>query len=178
MVKAGYTDNSNDGFAEDLQAMFSGTQKLSLQPTRAAYVIKYGIYPYLKETLTSELASSKYVLISFDESLNKVTQSNQMDIAVRYVRDGKSHVRYLTSQFPGHSAAVDLEREIKSSLAGILDHNRLTMISMGGPNVNLKLLKMLQAERAEGGQPELIFIGVCNQHVIHNSFKAGAEKSG
>ena len=97
-----------------------------------------------------------------------MTQKNQMDIAVRYFTEGQSHVRYLSFQFLGHSIAEDLEQEVELCLNGILDHNRLTMISMDGPNVDLKLLKILQKEKEEGGQPELINTGICNQHVIHN----------
>ena len=35
-----------------------------------------------------------------------------MDIAVRYVYEGKSNIRYLTSQFHGYATAEDLEREL------------------------------------------------------------------
>ena len=52
------------------------------------------------------------------------------------------------------------------------------MVSMDGPNVNLSLLGILKAERKEGGQPDLIDIGICNQRVLHNAFKHGAEKNG
>ena len=63
-------------------------------------------------------------------------------------------------------------------MEGIIDHHHLTMVSMDGPNVNLSLLGILKAERKEGGQPDLIDIGICNQRVLHNAFKHGAEKNG
>ena len=124
------------------------------------------------------LKNSKFVSLSFDECLNKVTQTNQIGIAVRYVLDSRSHIRYLTSQFLSHAKASDLEREIKCALEGIIDHHQLTMVSMDGPNVNLSLLGILKSERKEGGQPDLIDICICNHHVLHNNFKHGAEKNG
>ena len=65
MVKAVYSDNSNEGLANDLQAMLPGSQKLCLSPNRAAYVIKFGIYPHLKDILNSQLNNSKFVSLSF-----------------------------------------------------------------------------------------------------------------
>ena len=75
--------------------------------------------------------------------------------------------RYLTSPFLGHARASDLEREIKCALEGIIDRHQLTMVPMNGLNVNLSLLGILKSERKEGGQPDLIDIGICNQHVLH-----------
>ena len=38
--------------------------------------------------------------------------TQQMDIAERYVYEGKSNIGYLTSQFLGCATAEDLEREL------------------------------------------------------------------
>ena len=48
---------------------------------------------------------------------------------------------------------------------------------MGGPNVNLKFLQMIQTERSENEQRQLIDIGSCGLHTIHNSFKTGAQST-
>ena len=48
---------------------------------------------------------------------------------------------------------------------------------MDGPNVNLKLLKMIQTERSENEQRQLIDIGSCGLHTIQNSFKTGAQST-
>ena len=49
---------------------------------------------------------------------------------------------------------------------------------MDDPNVNIKLLKMIQAERSENEQHQLIDIGSCDLHTIRNAFKTDAESSG
>ena len=46
---------------------------------------------------------------------------------------------------------------------------------MDGPNVNLKLLKNLKEKRNELGTRRLISVARCNLHIIHGSFKSGAE---
>ena len=97
--------------AEDLQAMMPVS--LHLGPTKVSYyIIQHGIYPYLKEVLVKELCNTEFLSFPFDESLNKQTQTQQMDIALRYVYEGKSNIRYLTSQFHGYATAEDLEREL------------------------------------------------------------------
>ena len=60
----------------------------------------------------------------------------------------------------------------------VLDANKLIQSGMDGPNVNIKLLKMIQAEWSENEQHQLIDIGSCGLHTIHNTFKTGAESTG
>ena len=59
-----------------------------------------------------------------------------------------------------------------------MDANKLIQVEMDGPNVNIKLLKMIQAERSENKQHQLIDIDSCGLHTIHNVFKTGAESTG
>ena len=49
---------------------------------------------------------------------------------------------------------------------------------MNEPNVNIKLLKMIQAEQSENDQHQLTDIGSCGLHTIHNAFKTRAESTG
>ena len=85
--------NSNEGLTEDLQAM------MHLGPTKVSYIIQHGVYPYLKEVLVKELCNAEFLSLLFDETLNKQTQTQQMGIALRYIYEGKSNIRYLTSEF-------------------------------------------------------------------------------
>ena len=55
--------------------------------------------------------------------------------------------------------------------------SKLIQVGMDGPNVNIKLLKMIQAERSEN-EHQLIDIGSCGLHTIHNAFKTGTESTG
>ena len=44
----------------------------------------WGIAPDVKEQLRNNIEKAKYVVVSFDESLNHTTQSCQMDLLLRY----------------------------------------------------------------------------------------------
>ena len=47
-----------------------------------------------------------------------------MDIAVRYVYEGKSNIHYLTSQFLGCATAKDLERELKEGIKNVINQQK------------------------------------------------------
>ena len=49
-------------------------------------------------------------------------------------------------------------------------------ISMDGPNVNLKCYHNLFQERKGEELPDLLNIGSCSWHVVHESFKKGAKE--
>ena len=56
--------------------------------------------------------------------------------------------------------------------------NRIIQVSMDGPLTNWKFFNLLQKDRVEKEQHDLIDIGSCSLHIIHNAFKIGAESSG
>ena len=57
--------------------------KFSCARTKCAYLCRFGIAPYFSELLLKSVkACSEFVLL-FDESLNPVTQTKQMDVYIR-----------------------------------------------------------------------------------------------
>ena len=58
-----------------------------------------------------------------------------------------------------------------------LNHGHLYGVSMDGPHVNLKFYQELTKKREEQMFHSLLDIGSCRLHIIHGSFKTGAEKS-
>ena len=102
-----------------------------------------------------------------------------MDLLARYFDETEERVkiRYLDSQFLGCGTLNDLKKNFNESLK-VLDANKLIQSGMDGLNVNIKLLKMIQAEWSENKQHQLIDIGSCGLHTIHNTFKTGAESTG
>jgi hypothetical protein len=46
------------------------------------------------------------------------------------------------------------------------------MLSRDNPNVNKAIEKMIDDEMKKLGA-ELLYVGACNLHVVHNAFKAG-----
>ena len=58
-----------------------------------------------------------------------------------------------------------------------LDQTKLLQIGMAGPSDNLEFLKLIQEDQKENEQHQLIDIGSCGLHKIHNEFKTGAEQT-
>ena len=53
----------------------------------------------------------------------------------------------------------------------------MIQVSMDGPNVNWKLLSSIVDERQSNDDyPELLDIGSCSLHVIHDAFRKGMTK--
>ena len=55
-----------------------------------------------------------------------------------------------------------------------LNLRNMVSISMDGPNVNWKFFELLQQEHAEQyGGVQLVNVGSCGLHTLHNAFKCG-----
>ncbi|KAJ4946267.1 hypothetical protein JOQ06_023935 [Pogonophryne albipinna] len=103
-----------------------------------------------------------------------------MDIILRYwsEREGKVAVRYFTSEFLGHTPAEKLLESINRSLSP-LDPKKLLQISMDGPTVNWKFLRIFQEDKSkeDPDAPKLINLGSCGLHVVHGSFQTGERET-
>ena len=105
--------NANEGIKSIFQRMFSDSEiarLFSCGATKTSYIVKYGLCQYFQDILEDRLADSEYVTVLFDESLNKVTQTKQLDILARYWDNGNGRIetRFLDSRFLGHARATDL----------------------------------------------------------------------
>lgn len=77
VVMKGHSFNSNENVSQLFKKMFpdsSIAEDFSCGPTKCAYIICFGLYPYYHELLLEYIRSAKYYTISFDESLNEITQ--------------------------------------------------------------------------------------------------------
>ena len=86
-VMNGFSVRSNDELNETLSAMFPDSKiagSFSMARTKSMYAINHGIYPYFKSLLLSSLSQSNILVYSFDESLNNIAQTCEMDLYVRY----------------------------------------------------------------------------------------------
>lgn len=150
---------------------------MQLGRDKMAYTILFGIAPYFKQCLMEELLDSDHYVIGFDESLNKVSQRQQMDLNVRYwcPKDNYVKTRYLNSAFLGRSRCEDLLVAFQDSTSP-LNLKKLLQISMDGPNVNKKFFKELSASIREGpDDPEILNIGSCGLHAVSLAFKTGVK---
>ncbi|KAK0152285.1 hypothetical protein N1851_006335 [Merluccius polli] len=167
---------SNEGIDAVFANMFPDSQiasSFSCGRDKTSYIIGFGIAPHFKKLLTSSINDSGPFVLMFDESLNQSLKKKQLDIHVRFWEDDRVKSSYFGSRFLGHARAVDLLESIKECAAK-LNFRHLLSVSMDGPNVNLKLMKLLQKEQAElHSDAQLISVGSCGLHILHNAMKAG-----
>ena len=70
-VIAGYSNNSNPDCSRLFSSMFPDS--------KLWYSVNFGIDPYFKNILMDSIRKSAHFVISFDVSLNKVTQLSELD---------------------------------------------------------------------------------------------------
>ena len=114
---------------------------VTLGRTKISYIMNFGLAPYFKSLLIEE--KTQCYIISFDESLNKITQNCQMDLLVRFWNEvSKQVVRYLNSTFLGHSAASDILQHFNEETR-VLNLSKMLQVSMDGLTTNMKFCKEL-----------------------------------
>ena len=180
-VMSGYSNNSSSDMNATFQTMFPDSniaKQYQMGPDKLKYVVNWGLAPYFKDLLIEDISKAKYLSVGFDESLNKITQSCQMDLMVRYwdVNNSKVQVRYWDSTFLGHSAANDLLQHFNDSVESI-NPSKIIHVSIDGPAVNHKFYKGLEDHREREELPKMINIGSCNLHIVHGAFKSGFEST-
>ena len=121
-------------------------KKVKLGKTKMSYTVNYGLAPYFKKRLVSQLKKCDEIVVCFDEAFNVISKRGQMDIVVRYWDDKTNQVstRYLTSSFMRHSSAEDVLSAFKDGISELPLHS-IMQVSMDGPNVNWSFLKMFNA---------------------------------
>ena len=153
------------------------TDKFYLGPDKLQYSVNFGLVPYLKNILMEIMIKSTHFVISFNECLNKSTESSELDFLVEYfdVLEMKVSTRYVTSVFLGHSRHADLYNSF-TSMMDELNEDKFVQLSMDGVSVNVEL-QSVQDHRKDTGLPHLLDIRTCGLHTLHRSFKIGIEKS-
>lgn len=110
MVKSHYSFNSSSDISAIFGQMFPDSviaKQFSCGATKSAYLVCFGLGPYFKQQLITDIRKVQCYVISFDECLNKVTQTDQLDVVVRYWNgcEGKVVGHYFDSEFMGHTQA-------------------------------------------------------------------------
>ena len=156
------------GLRTDLKAMFPDRQiagDFTLSKTKCTYVVKYGIASWLKENLRKVINESPFYSISYDESLNRQMEEQQMDLQVRYWCNKTS---WAVTQYYGFEFQMHGDESLSENLTGIADlpEEKLIRTTIDGPNVNWKVLEVIQKKPEENEYPPLAEIGSCGLHLV------------
>ena len=87
---------------EMFRTMFSDStiaSRFALSKTKCGYLINFGLAPYYRDLLLSEVRASPIFVLLYDESMNVILKNEQMDCGVRYWDAGSGVVqaRYIDS---------------------------------------------------------------------------------
>ena len=97
-----------------------------------------------------------------------------MDSSIRFWNNETGVVcsRYFDSKFLLRPNSKNLFEKLLESTK-LLDLSKLLQLSMGGPNVNWDVLKLMSNHQEEKQHPNIINIGSCSLHIIHGALQRG-----
>lgn len=176
-VQHGFSYQSSDEIGELFRTMFPDSkiaEKFSIQHSKMSYVVSHGLGPYFRSQVVDEVKRCQRYVLCFDEQTNNQNKK-QLDLLLRYWHMEREMVvtRYYRTVLLGHAQATVVVGSILDAFrADGIDIRKLLMLSRDNPNVNKTIEKMTDDEMKRH-DAELLHIGACNLHVIHNAFKAG-----
>ena len=88
-------------------------------------------------------------------------------------------MKHLETFFLGNAKAETLKEYIVNSLNNAGLHlKKLLMLGSDGPNVNIKVSRLVNEEIKALNRKPLIDIGTCSIHLVHNAFLKGLQAFG
>ena len=119
-----HSKNSNNNVTELFKVMFPDRQiakMFTLGADKTRYIINHGIAPYFYEILKVNVNLADFHVISFDENMNSITQTNQMDCLIRSWDSEVNlvKVRFWNSSYLGHGTHKDVIDNLENSLTGL-----------------------------------------------------------
>ena len=109
----------------------------AISSTKCTYLTNFGVAPYFRLELIDSTKISPHFVPSFDESLYRVLQDDQMDIQIRFWVESENLVstRYFDSKFLKRPNLEHLASELNSFLSELPLKNMLQLF-MDGRSTN------------------------------------------
>ncbi|CAF4853655.1 unnamed protein product, partial [Rotaria socialis] len=143
-----------------------------------SYVISHGLGPYFRDLLIKDIKNYERFVLCFDEQTNNQNKK-QLDSYFRYWSSQKGLVvtRYYRTILLGHAQAnVVVDGILGAFRTDCIGISKLLMLSRDNPNANKTVEKMIN-DAMKKVNAELLNVGTCNLHVIHNVFNAGTTET-
>ena len=132
--------------------------------TKTMYLFKYGHADYFKDQLLSVASSAECYVVSYGESMNRCTKTNQMDLHIRFWHNNEVQSFYFNSRALGHARADDVLKEFEEFFR-VMPKRALIQVARDGPNVNWSFMKKLEASlKFDASSPLPLDIGSCGLH--------------
>lgn len=180
VVSSNYSFSSSDGIVEVFQTMFPNAipKGFSMSRSKLTYLITDALGPYFREELIKDIAN-EYFSIIYDETTNS-GGNKELQVLIRYYSTSKCKIitQHLQTMFIGKATADILSEKIVSAVENAnLSLTKLLMLGSDGPNVN-KVTRLINDQILHCRSKNLINIGTCSIHTIHNAFLKGIDKFG
>ena len=143
--------------------------------TKTSRILSDGLGPFFRASVENEIRNTAPAYtIEIDETTT-AKHWKQLEILVRYYSEEHKRivVCHLSSITLGKAQASVLASKIVEVVTPLYP-KKLLQISSDGPNVMKALTKDLQTQL----NPDLINIGTCNIHKVHNAFSAAVDNFG
>ncbi|CAF3309399.1 unnamed protein product [Rotaria socialis] len=158
-----FSYKNSDDIGKLFRTMFQDSkiaQKFSIQHSKISYVIAHGLWPYFRDLLIKDIKNCEGFVLCFDEQTNN-QNNKQLDLYFRYWNHAQAN--------------VVVDGILGAFRTDGIDISKLLMLSRDNPNVNKTVDKMINDAMKKKVNAELLNIGTCNLHVIHNGFRAGMD---
>lgn len=183
MISGNIPTNFCQDIAHVFRAMFPSPgavpEELSLNPTKARYLISDALGPHFRKKILNDIGSSYFTLL-FDETTNNAG-AKELQTAVRYWSEERRNVAtcHLETFFLGHATAETVKAHLLKALDNAdLPQAKLLMLGSDGPKVNQKVFLLMNEDVKAVRGKGLVNLGFCNIHMVHNAFQKGLEELG
>ena len=159
------------------------TESMTLNRTKARYLLTEASGPYFYCKLTTQIRESKlYYTVLYDETCNSANKKElQIDIRYWSKTENKVITSHLETFFLGLATGKIIFDHICLALKNAdLSWAKLLMVGSDGPNVNKTVFNLLneEAKKLRLNSKGLLDIGTCNIHKVHNAFGKGLDELG
>lgn len=149
-------------------------KQFSCKRFKASYIVSDGLGPYFKKLVLDELNKPDVVLsVSIDETPLPEQRCQQLDVVVRHFSNKMQRVvEHLQSFRLGSATSEILASEVRRAMMDLPQKN-VICFSTDGPNAMKSFRKKMQE-----AYPDIIDVGECCLHKVHNSFARGLSAVG
>lgn len=183
-VSSNFSGKSCDDLGQTFKNMFPNEpacKDFTLASSKLSYMVSDCVGPHFRDIFLNDVRKSEaHYTLCFDETTNDASQK-ELQTSIRYYSENQKRIleAHLETFFIENGKAETIVKYLFLSLSNAkLPIERLLTLSRDGPNVNKKVFRLMQEEFRKRTGKNLIDIGSCDIHIIHNGFKKGLDTYG
>ncbi|KAJ6639772.1 hypothetical protein Bhyg_12519, partial [Pseudolycoriella hygida] len=183
-VKSNYSGKSCDDLNLTFEKMFPNEpscKEFTLAHSKLSYMVSECVGPHFRDIFLTDIKNSlAHYTLCFDETTNDASRK-ELQTPVRYYSERQKPIQefHLETFFLENGKGETIVKYLFQSLDNAkLPIERLMTLSRDGPNTNKKVFRLMNEEFKKSTGRNLIDVGSCDIHIIHNGFKKGLDEYG